>query len=219
MTHARRNEFSRYAQITADDDAAQWLDPGMPLPEGNIWDRSEFVPAPGSERLVYVYCDRQMPLLVNQERWMLFIPGAAALNGWEEHPETIGNSAFVRCRLRAVERAGPEAHRQWLRVEVAEIVPFADLEQKFPPHIAERLETWELSTGALTRDQDWELWDAPHDDAGFWLLARVRGDNAHVVAGGEWLYGANNLYDRAWGGHVVIPLAQWRRICLAGEHS
>jgi len=27
--------------------------------------------------------------------------------------------------------------------------------------------------GALTRYEDWEMWFAPHDDAGYWLLARL----------------------------------------------
>lgn len=70
--------------------------------------------------------------------------------------------------------------------------------------------------GALTRYEDWEMWFAPHDDAGYWLLARLQQDQAHVVAAGEWVYGATKQYSEAWAGHVVLPIEAWRDTCRRG---
>lgn len=215
MTYAV-NEYRDLAQLVAQDDAGQWLDPGAPLPDGYLWERSEIAPAPGSERLVYVSCFRRASLAVGAERWTLFVPGMASLDGWEDHPEAIARSAFVKFRLRAAERADPDRQREWLRVEIIELIPFAGLDRLFTAQHRARLQTWDMGSSAeLTRHGDWELWFAPHDDAGCWLIARVQGDAAHVVAGGEWLFGAGLCSDEAWAGHVVIPVPEWRRICRA----
>ncbi len=210
MTGARYNAFRDHAELLAYDDV-EWADPGMALPGSNVWPRAEVAPAPGVQTLVRVHAGRRHAS-VGDERWLLFLPAMAALNGWDEYPAAISGSAFVRCRVRAVEAGGP-AGDHWLRVDIAEVVPFGILDARFAARPLSRLETWRLSTGALTRHEDWELWFAPHDDAGYWLLARLAQDEAHVVAAGEWLHAGNTGHHEAWAGHVVLPLAAWRQIC------
>ena len=212
MNRARSNEYPVYAEIVAADEV-QWLAPGAPLPTEPHWPRAETAPIPGTEHLVKL-ARSGMPFAVGQERWLVFVPELAALNGWDSHPDTIPASAFVRAVLRAVERENPILpDDNWLRFDIAEVIRFDQIEQRFPPRPLARLDTWQLSTGALTRFQDWELWWAPHDDAGYWLLARLREDGAHVVAAGEWLYGAMKQMSEGWAGHVVLPHAAWRDIC------
>jgi hypothetical protein len=214
MADARFNEFARYAELVAHDDA-QWLDPGAALPSGTAWPAADVVPVCGTERLVKV-ADNGRPFTVGEERWVLFIPALGALNGWSHYPATILRSAFAHCRLRAAERASSKRpNDSWLRVEVIDVAPFADLERRFPGRSIAGLATWQLSTGTLTRHEDWELWFAPHDDAGYWLLARLRQDEAHVLAAGEWVYGIT-WSAVAWGGHLVMPAAAWRQICQRG---
>jgi hypothetical protein len=102
--------------------------------------------------------------------------------------------------------------RHWLEVGVLDAAPFSSLRRRFPAHAAPRLETWRPRGGTLVRHAGWELWYAPHDDAGYWYAAEVDADTAHVVAAGEWLYGVASYAD-AWAGHVVIPRSAWREIC------
>ena len=205
------NEYRAYAEIVADE--AEWLEPGAELIAGEHWLRAAKAPEPGSEHLVRLARSAK-PFALDQERWLLFVPDYAAVNGWDAQPDSLPESAFVRGRLRAVERIDPQRpDDNWLRVDVAEAIRFDEIERRFPPRSRPSLETWQLSTASLTRFADWELLWAPFDDAGYWLLARQRDDGAHVVAAGEWLFGATLKIAEAWAGHVVLPHEAWRDIC------
>jgi hypothetical protein len=204
------NSFARFAVLTACLEA-EWLDPGVALPEDDCFVRSDAMPAPETERRAKLTFNKNSHPSIGDLLWVLFVPGLGAENGWRDHPETISNSAFVHCRLTAIETQALRhgATWMWIRVAIDRVIPFSDLEEQFPAQRMTRLETWRLSTGSLVRSDGWELWWAPHDDAGFWLLARRNGQEAHVLAGGEWV-----LDDHvAWAGHVVLPVAEWERIC------
>jgi hypothetical protein len=211
MADTRVNEF--YAELTAHEDA-QWLDPDTaPPPASPLEDFivSDVVPAVGTERRVKVG-NNGRPLTIGQERWIVWVPGLGAVNGWDEHPQTIPASAFVQCRIGAVDRVDTRRpYESWLRVQILDVASFASLERRFPSRQMSRLKTWQLS-GTLTRYAEWELWYAPQDDAGYWYAARLNNDDAHVVAAGEWVYGGNPRAE-AWAGHIVIPAAAWRQIC------
>ena len=157
--------------------------------------------------------DNGQPLAAGQDRWIVFVPGMAAINGWEDHPEAIPTSAFVNCRIKEVvqTQAGRPA-RHWLNVEVLDLAPFSSLHHRFQAHSAPGLTTWGLPRGRLIRHDGWELWYAPGDDAGYWYAAQPDADEAHIVAAGEWLYGPNPCAI-AWAGHVVIAKTAWRLIC------
>lgn len=209
MAGAGFNEF--HAELTAHDDA-QWLDPDAALPIESLHPISDVTPRAGTERLVRVG-DNSRPFAVGQERWIVFVPALGAINGWNDYPETLPESAFVQCRINAIERVdATRPHRSWLRVEILDVASFACLRQRFPARVMSQLRTWHLSTGKLTRHAEWELWYAPHDDAGYWYTAQLNNDEVHVVAAGEWVYGVNQ-YAQAWAGHIVIPAMAWREIC------
>jgi hypothetical protein len=211
MADTRVNEF--YAELAAHEDA-QWLDPDTAAPSPAAPEDfiiSHVIPGVGTERRVKVG-DNGHPFAIGQERWIVWVPGLGAVNGWDGHPETIPASAFVQCRIDAVERVDPRRpYESWLGVRILDVAPFASLQQRFPPREMSRLKTWQLS-GTSTRYTEWELWYAPHDDAGYWYAARLDNDEAHVVAAGEWVYGVNPRAE-AWAGHIVIPVAAWRQIC------
>jgi hypothetical protein len=214
VSGGRANEYRGYAALVAADEV-QWLAPGESLPADEHWLRAEHAPVPGAECLVKL-ARSAAPFTAGQERWLLFVPALGALNGWDSYPETILASAFVRGRVQAVERTDPKApDDNWLRLDILDVVSFGAIEQQFTPRALARLDTWQLSTGAFTRYQDWELWWAPHDDAGYWLLARLRNDGAHIIAAGEWVFGTRHTSE-AWAGHVVMPLTAWRDICRPG---
>jgi hypothetical protein len=210
MLRAYENAFGRLS-ILAANPAAQWLDPGEPRPQDDRWPRSGILPGVSTERLVRVILPKDGQPASGDQLWILFIPGAAAENGWEDHPETISQSAFVQCRVIGCEgqilRTG--AVWTWLRVTVCDVIPFLELAQRCPAQRMAHLETWGHSRGALIRKDGWELLWAPGDDAGHWLLARPESQEVAVLAGGEWLLD----YELAWAGHVILPIAAWQSIC------
>jgi len=206
------NEFQNLAEIVADDDNPQWRDPGKQVPKDNFWSRSKIAPRAGTARLVRAN-NSQPPLSrVGEERWIMFRPGLAAENGWVDYPATIPASSFVRCRLLAF-MDGAASSGRWLRVAISEVVPISELERRFRATQRQKLETRRLLTGYLTCWQDWEFWEASDEYSGYWLLARRQADHAHVVAVGEGVWIPGDYYHWAWGGHVVLPISEWRRIC------
>lgn len=203
------NAFGRFAVVSANPNA-QWLDPGRAVPAGDPWTRSSVMPIKGTERLLCLAQPKTSQLGAGDVAWILFIPGLGAGNGWEDHPETISGSAFVQCRVVAEEGRFTKTGTMWtwLRVAVGDVMAFTDLERRCPAQRLAHLETWELRAALIRRD-GWELLWGPFDDAGFWLLARPGSQEIHIVAGGEWVL----MRDVAWAGHVVVPAAEWERIC------
>ena len=201
-----KNEYRACAKIVADD--ADWLAPGSALPApGTNWLDATHAPEPGSQHLVRVM-RTGAPFVLGMERWLAFYAGA---EGWLAEPQAALASAFVRTRLRWVESTDKQhPDDNWLRVDVLEVMRFADIEQRFPPQPRPSLDGWRFPTDILLRFDEWELLYASLSDAGYWLLARMRDDGAHVAAAGEW---QANVSAEAWAGHVVLPHEAWRDIC------
>src|ERR1022692_2461933 len=74
-----------------------WLDEGTALPHHDIWTRSSTMPLTGHRQHVKLY--HPFAAAIGESFWLMFMPGAAALNGWAEAPQTIITSAFVHCHL------------------------------------------------------------------------------------------------------------------------
>lgn len=205
MTGEITNEYRAYAKIVADD--AEWLPPGTTLPAPDEMRWSDLMPEPGSQHLVRV-AQSAKPFVLGMERWLLF---DAASDGWINEPEALLASAFVRARLRWVERTDKQyPDDNWLRFDVLEVLHIEHIEQRFPPQPRPSLDGWRFPTAMLMRFADWQLLYAPLGEAGYWLLARTRDDGAHIVAAGEWRSGVTAA---AWAGHLVLPHEAWRYIC------
>ncbi len=110
-------------------------------------------------------------------------------------------------------RTGAASGGRWFRVANAEVVPIPELKRRFLPVQRQKLETRCLLSDYLTCWQDWEIWEASDEYLGYWLLARPQADQARVVAAGEWLWIPGDYYHWVWGGHVVLPISEWRQIC------
>lgn len=167
---------------------------------GYIWQRAEVAPAAGREVWVKIGTGIEPPSV----QWLTYIPALGALNGWDGYPETIPGSTFLNCRV------AEHGEHGWRKVAVTEALPFPMLEDRIAPRVLPALSVSPPYRGSIYRFDNWELLWAPQDDAGYWLLARLRPDGAHVVAAGEWLWAGGRDEDRAWAGHVVIPTAVWR---------
>ncbi len=189
-------DFARYASLATGFEC-EWLAPGSPLPAGATWPRATALPVPGSEQLI---CTRPRRRTAAGRHWLLFMPGAASLSGWDCREDVVG-SAFVLAQLSPV--APEDSHdNNWLRAVILDAIPFPELEQRFPARVAPAIHLG-LEVAARLRYDDWEILWAAQDDAGAWLVTRNTDDGLHVLAAGEWLSGDGG-WERSWGGNVRV---------------
>jgi len=183
-----------------------WLDEGAVLPSHDIWPRSSTMPLTGHRRNIKVH--HPFAAAVGESFWVLFMPGAAALNGWAEEPETITASAFVHCRLdEIIRRAESWA---WVRVSVDDVVSITELERRFSARISPLPQGERHQTLVRTCFRDWDLIEGSSEgDVGVWFLARRSQQKLHLVAAGRWAFHE----DIAYAGNLEITEEQWERVC------
>lgn len=183
-----------------------WLDEGAALPSHDIWPRSSKMPESGHRRRVKVY--HPFAAVLGESFWVMFMPGAAALNGWATAPETIAASAFVHCRLdEIIRRAEPWA---WVVVAVDDVVPIPELERRFPAQITHLPPVERHQTLVRTCFQDWDLIEGSSEgDVAVWFLAHRRQRKLHLVAAGH----SSFHEDIACAGNLEITEEQWAGFC------
>ena len=84
-------------------DAVEWSDEEHRIPDNthpDFWQRSDALPEPGQTRVIQVR--HPFHEILGREFRTFYQPALSNLNGWEEHPEEIDRSAFVRCRSEEV---------------------------------------------------------------------------------------------------------------------
>jgi hypothetical protein len=162
------------------------------------------MPSPGQRRSVRLTRPPGAPDIAGAEIWLLFLPAPAEENGWEEHPETLAETAFVQCRLLEPE-AWARRGEVWFAAKVLSVLPLADIETAFAPVKVEGLATWPWVRGTVTEFGAFTLLWAPQDDCGFWLAGLRRGASVHLLAGGEWVLDEH----RAFAAHVELTALEW----------
>src|ERR1700683_2583228 len=183
-----------------------WLDDGAALPSHDIWPRSSTMPLTGHRRHVKLH--HPFAAMIGESFWLMFIPGAAALNGWAEAPATIAASAFVHCRLEEIVcRAESWA---WVLVAIEDVVSIAELEQRFPTRISLLPRAEWHQTLVRTRFRNWDLIEGSSEgDVGAWFLGRRGVGKVHLIGAGRWSFHE----DLACAGNLEITDEQWERLC------
>jgi hypothetical protein len=183
-----------------------WLEEGAALPDNDIWARSSKLPLTGHRRHVKLY--HPFAAAFGESFWLMFMPGAAALNGWSEAPEAIITSAFVRCHLdEIIQRAESWA---WVAVVVEDVISIPELERRFPARIGTPPDSQRHQSLIRTRFQNWDLIEGSSEgDVGAWFLARHSQQKLHLVGAGRWSFHE----DLACVGNLEITAEQWERLC------
>lgn len=167
-------------------DNFEWLETGESVPslDEKIWLRSDNVPVVGEKRFLKI----REPFNQNIGDCfnILFSPGLSALNGWEEYPEELFDSAVVSCTFERIVQA--DEYRAWIEVAIQSVIPFENLTEHY-----QCIETTdEIGFGfGLTRDFRYKCWEfysfSAQGDLGEWQLVYVDSDGLrHTVLIGEY---------------------------------
>ena len=137
--------------------------------------------------------------------WIMFRPALSALNGWDEHPLEMAQSAIVQCRLVSIlERTSDSA---WLGIKVVDLVRLPEISRRFPPagdlftgkpdervSQEESRQAEEVMPSKEEQDER-EFWRcgalgyfyADHEgDLGEWTVSERIGTNWFVILKGAW---------------------------------
>ncbi len=194
-----KNEISGYLEfsIAGYDDVVLWSDLASEIPQANEsgwWSRSDKLPQIGEERVVNVRHPFNEAL--NGEFWTLYTPALSSINGWDEHPEEIEQSAFIKCR--ATNILAQTETEGWVQVEVMDCIRLNEVTRKFSaknePHpLFQRI--FEFPSRIIQSFGKWQLYQGnAQGDLGNWLLIELVNDKPHVVAIGEWSFHQNVAY-------------------------
>ena len=169
------------------ENAVDWPenDEEIPLDKQHFC-RLESMPQVGEQRLVCVRYPFHQE--AGDEFYTLFMPGMSYLNGWEEAPEELFQSAVVKCRMEQV--AQQYIKESWIRITILEVIPLQEITKRFPAQ-----EKGEDSERFVTQCEDlfeykcWKYysWNC-QGDVGGWALVYV--DEAcvnHLILANEWL--------------------------------
>lgn len=175
------NGFSELAY-----DGFEWLEVGESVPplDERIWTRSESVPKIGERRFLKVFAP------FNQEKGerfnMLFSPALSALNGWEEYPEELSDSAVVVCTFEGVVQS--DEYRAWIEVSVEDVIPLEDLHKHYPCVETTDVIGYGFDLTLDFRHERWEFYSySAQGDFGEWQLVYVDSDGLrHIVLIGEY---------------------------------
>lgn len=181
-------------------DMIEWLGPAeeTSVPEEECWLRSERMPLQGERWIVkakYPFC-----FGIGERFRVLFMPAMSYLNGWEECPKEIEESAIVDCRLEGVlER---EEYGAWIRVLIMEATPLPEISGRYPAVRSDRyLEELKMlgekcGTYQVYEYERWVLhsWSA-QGDFGQWALVHKRDSGSrHLVLLGDWHMHTDDVY-------------------------
>lgn len=167
-------------------DGFEWLETGESVPtlDEKIWTRSESVPKVGEKRFLKVSAPFNQD--IGDSFNMLFSPALSALNGWEDYPEELFDSAVVVCKFEGIVQS--DEYRAWIEVSVEGVIPIEDLHKHYP--LVEMTDTvgYGFDLTLDFRHERWEFYSySAQGDFGEWQLVYVD-DNGlrHIVLIGEY---------------------------------
>lgn len=167
-------------------DEFEWLEVGEGIPpiDENIWTRAENIPSIGEKRFLKISApfNQNIGDCFN----VLFSPGLSALNGWDEYPEELFNSAVAICTFERIIQA--DEYRAWIEVTIEDVIPLENLHKRYPC-----VETTDIIGYGFELELDfcykcWEFYSySAQGDFGEWQLVYVDSDGLrHIVLISEY---------------------------------
>jgi hypothetical protein len=194
-----KNEFRDIVDFTvsAYEDVLEWSDCTDEIPQLNDykwWLRSEETPRKDEYRVVSVRHPFNEKL--KGTFWTLFLPACSSINGWQDHPDEIDISAFVKCKLDKVLHHGE--NQAWLRIEVVECIKLSEAVNVLP-EVKESLpiveNTYQFDTFDRETLSGWKYYSgSAQGDLGNWMLVKEDKELAKLVAFGEWSFHKHCAY-------------------------
>lgn len=167
-------------------DGFEWLEVGESVPplDERIWTRSESVPIVGEKRFLKVSAPFNQDF---GDRFnMLFSPALSALNGWDDYPEELFDSAVVVCTFEKVVHA--DEYRAWIEVAIKDVIPLKDLHKHYPRVETDDVIGYGFELKLDFRHKCWEFYSfSAQGDFGEWQLVYVDNEGLrHIILIGEY---------------------------------
>ncbi|MCL2462062.1 MAG: hypothetical protein FWF44_05300 [Defluviitaleaceae bacterium] len=183
-------------KIIAYDNMVDWLDISESVPAINErkWARALAMPSCGELRPVFVRFPFNFD--IGEYFWVLFMPCWSYLNGWQEFPHEIAESAIVKCRFDSIIAQSEDC--AWVNLYVAEVTPLPALCEKFPAVVCNNYLSGikEVQPHEILEYEDWleYSWNGEGDCGAWGLLNKYNVDSYHMVLYCEWEFHYRNVY-------------------------
>ena len=186
------------------DEVVRWSDENESIPpinENGSWQRSDVTPNAHNKRVVCI--SKPFSEDISSSFWTLYQPALANLNGWEEHPEDIERSAFIKCKIDTLLEMAEE--KAWAKVEVLEVIRFDSILNKLDAEEDDDnfiKKVYEYESSEFEAFGNWIYFVASSQgDLGHTMLIRVDESGVyHLVCYTEW----NFHCSAAFVGNLVL---------------
>lgn len=164
-----------------------------PLAEAT-WERSSVVPKKGQRRLLKVW----FPFCFNEGDLFktLYQPALSYLNGWEEYPDEIEESAIVTLKFHSTVDASE--HFAWIYADITEVIMTGDLHKAYPETYSKApIENFDVSEKPVFFEyKNWTYcsWSAQSDLGQWKLIYKDSTGVKHLVLFGQWEFHQHNVY-------------------------
>lgn len=175
-----------------------------PPPLEDKWNRlyNSEIPREGSYRVLRVH----YPFVpdIGDVFYALFVPEMSLLNGWDDNPEEIEQSAVVSCRFEKI--IDRNDYFAWIYVEIFDVIMLQDLYKTYLPQTDDRaLEELGYSDEPYIFEyKNWSYYDCNiQGDLGQWKLIYTDMEGIrHLVLWGDWSFHKSEVYF----GNIVSPM-------------
>ncbi|MCP4219557.1 MAG: hypothetical protein GY765_33290 [bacterium] len=166
----------------------EWTERGSGVPTDKVWARSDETPVKGETRI------RSMPVSVESQMPLLFMPGLSALNGWDEYPLEIDRSAIVFGRNKCLSPTPPEhlslpysRKYGYFEMEVEDVVSLSQVPSLIPQEQPDITDLSIFCSFYFVETQNWLHVDAQtQSDVGGYILCKKQGERFIVILHQEW---------------------------------
>lgn len=149
----------------------------------------------------------------DREFWTLYQPGYSKLNGWDEYPEEIDRSAFVKCKLSEIIDRKSDLG-MLLQAVVTEVImlneaPNIIVPKKEKSSLLEKIVYYDFKLNRINTINNWQFYEGSVEgDLGYWMLIKIIHDLPHLIAYGEWTF----HQDAAYLGNIILSKDTYQTI-------
>ena len=208
-----KNEFTTLKDfhISAyDENIVEWSESENDIPEmyNGHWSHPTNIPKVGEHIVVCLH--HLFYGKTSSEFWSLFMSGSSFSEGWEDYPEELNNSGFVKFKI--VETLELNENHGWFKVIILDRICLNEVTKRVP--IKNETETiinnaYKFDNYELLHYEDWlYLSGSAQGDLGNWMLLKQMDNDTRLIAFGEWGF----HYGSAYLGNITLKKSTYKTL-------